>query len=276
MHTTTDQISPTETGTTTAYPAALSLVGRHAVVVGGTKGLGQAAVARLADAGARVIAVGRTAPSTTAAATVLELDVTRPGAAAAIAAAVRDEGGVDIVVHVAGGSNSPSGGHAAMTDADWDAELALNLLAAVRIDRALSPFLITKGAGVILHVGSIQARMPLWDGTLGYAAAKAALRTYSKGLANELAPQGVRVNMVSPGGIQSPGANALAQRIAAARGVSDEDGMKLLMDSLGGIPDGRFAPPSEIAEVIGFLVSDAAASVIGDEVTVDGGTVSTI
>lgn len=111
-----------------------------------------------------------------------------------VAAAVRDEGGLDILVQVAGGSSSPSGGFATMTDTDWDAELTLNLLAAVRIDRALAPMLLARGRGVILHVGSIQGRMPLFDGTLGYAAAKAALRTYGKGLANELAPQGVRVN----------------------------------------------------------------------------------
>jgi NAD(P)-dependent dehydrogenase (short-subunit alcohol dehydrogenase family) len=129
---------------------------------------------------------------------------------------------------------------------------------------------------VILHVGSIQGRMPLFDATLGYAAAKAALRTYSKGLANELAPRGVRVNTVSPGGIESLSARGLAQRIADARGVSESEGMKILIDSLGGIPDGRFAPATEIADVIGFLVSDAGASVVGADITVDGGTVKTI
>ncbi len=60
-----------------------------------------------------------------------------------------------------------------------------------------------------MHVASIQARMPLWNGTLAYAAAKAALRTYSRGLANQLAPRGIRVNTVSPGGIQTPAADRL-------------------------------------------------------------------
>ena len=262
--------------TRTAYPQALSLAGRRAVVVGGTRGLGAAVVHRLADAGARVLAVGRTAPSVTDAARVVLADVTKVDAAEVIAAAVHEEGGMDILVHVAGGSSSPSGGHATMTDADWEAELALNLMSAVRVDRALSGGLIEQGRGVIVHVGSIQGRMPLWDGTLGYAAAKAALRSYSKGLANELGPKGIRVNTVSPGGIQSPSANGLARRSARSRGISEADGMQVLMDSLGGIPDGRFAPAEEIAEVIGFLVSDGAASVIGEDVTVDGGTVSTI
>jgi NAD(P)-dependent dehydrogenase (short-subunit alcohol dehydrogenase family) len=259
-----------------SYPPTLSLTGRQALVVGGTRGLGDAVVRRLADAGACVIAVGRSAPETTAAGRVVLADTTDPSSATVVAAAVTDEGGVDIVVHVAGGSSSPGGGHAALTDADWDAELTLNLLSAVRIDRALTPLMLPRGRGVILHVGSIQGRMPLYDGTLAYAAAKAALRTYSKGLANELAPHGIRVNTISPGGIDSPSAKGLAQRIATAEGVSEQEGMQMLLDSLGGIPDGRFAPASEIADVIGFLVSDAASSVVGDDITVDGGTVKTI
>jgi NAD(P)-dependent dehydrogenase (short-subunit alcohol dehydrogenase family) len=258
-----------------SYPPALSLDGRHAVVVGGTKGLGAAVVHRLTDAGARVTAIGRTRPPETSATRVIRADATEPGAAESVARMFAEEGGVDVLVHVAGGSAAHEGGHAAMTDADWDAELALNLLGAVRFDRALVPLMLERGRGAIVHVGSIQAKMPLHDGTLGYAAAKAALRAYSKGLANELAPRRIRVNTVSPGGIQSPGADALAARLGASRNVDAAAGMAMLMDSLGGIPDGRFAPPAEIAEVIGFLVSDAAASIVGADITVDGGTIKT-
>jgi len=258
------------------YPPRLSLAGKQALVIGGTRGLGEAVVRRLVDAGARVIAVGRSRPTTTTAARLLLADISSPDSAATIADEVRDAGGVDIIVHVAGGSSTAGGGHSTMSDQDWAAELSLNLLAAVRIDRALTPELIERGTGTIVHVASIQGRMPLFDGTLGYAAAKAALRTYSKGLANELAPQGVRVNTVSPGGLQSPSADALARRIAGSREVTEKEGMDILMQSLGGIPAGHFAPPEDVAEVIGFLASDAAASVFGADVTVDGGTVPTI
>jgi NAD(P)-dependent dehydrogenase (short-subunit alcohol dehydrogenase family) len=204
-------------------------------------------------------------------------DATTPEGVATIVQRVRERFGVlDILVHTLGGSHAPAGGFAALTDEHWQAELALNLLAAVRLDRALLPGMREARRGAVVHVASIQRRLPLFDATLGYAAAKAALTTYSKGLANELAPHGIRVNVVSPGAIRTEGAEALTARIAAQHRVDHITAWQMITDSLGGIPLGRPAEPAEVAELVAFLVSDQAGAITGAEHTIDGGTVPTV
>ncbi len=135
--------------------------------------------------------------------------------------------------------------------------------------------MVAQGAGVVIHVTSIQRHLPLPDATSGYAAAKAALSVYSKSLSKEVSPKGVRVVRVAPGWIETEASIRLAERIAQEAGTDLEGGKRLIMDALGGIPIGRPTKPAEIANLIAFLASDRAATITGTEIVIDGGTIPT-
>lgn len=255
----------------------LELNGRRALVTGGTKGLGLAVVAVLREAGAQLVTTARSVPTFSSDALhYVAADVTTAEGCATVAKSVLDRlGGVDIVVHVVGGSTAPAGGFAALDDQIWQRELDQNLMPAVRLDRALLPSMIAQGSGVIVHVTSIQHVLPLPESTTAYAAAKAALSTYSKSLSKEVTPKGVRVVRVSPGWIETEAAVALAERLAAQAGTDYEGGKQIIMKGLGGIPLGRPAKPREVADLIAFLVSPRAGAISGAEFVVDGGTIPT-
>jgi NAD(P)-dependent dehydrogenase (short-subunit alcohol dehydrogenase family) len=254
------------------------LDGRRAVVTGGTRGgIGAAVTARLTAAGARVLTTARSTPDDLAGAELfVAADVgTAEGAARVAEAALDRLGGVDIVIHVVGGSRQEPGGVLALSDDDWEQAFAVNLFASVRLDRALLPWMIGQGRGAIVHVTSIQRRVPL-PTTVPYAAAKAALTSYSKNLATQMAPEGIRVNTVSPGFVETAGARGMVSALAAADGVDEETSRQKIMESIGGIPLGRPVRPEEVAELITFLVSDRASAITGAEHVIDGGSTRTI
>jgi NAD(P)-dependent dehydrogenase (short-subunit alcohol dehydrogenase family) len=234
-------------------------------------------VRALAAAGAHVLTNGRSVPAETAnEVKYVAADLTTAeGCATTAKAALQVLGGIDILVNTLGGSSAPGGGFAALEDAEWWKELNQNLMPAVRLDRALLPTMIGQGSGVIIHVTSIQHELPLPESTTAYAAAKAALSTYSKSLSKEVTPKGIRVVRVSPGWVETEAAVALAQRLATQAGTDYEGGQQIIMRSLGGIPLGRPAKPTEVADLIAFLVSPRAASISGTEFVIDGGTVPT-
>jgi NAD(P)-dependent dehydrogenase (short-subunit alcohol dehydrogenase family) len=145
-------------------------VGKRVLVSGGTKGLGRATVERFLAGGAHVITAARSIKDTIEDVEYVETDLTtQKGGEALATAALERLGGIDILAHVVGGSASPAGGFAALTDDHWLAELNLNLLATVRLDRLLIPQMLKQGNGVVVHVTSIQSVLPLPESTTGYA-----------------------------------------------------------------------------------------------------------
>ncbi|MBT1708891.1 SDR family oxidoreductase [Fulvivirgaceae bacterium PWU5] len=263
---------------TTAIHTGHELADKVALVTGGTKGAGRAIAERLKRAGARVIVTARNpAEENLDGIDFIAADLSkRLGTQKVIDEVNARFGGIDILIDNLGSSETPGGGFAALTDEDWEETIQANLLAAVRLDRGFLPKMLEKKSGVIIHIGSIQAKMPLYESTLPYAAAKAGLVNYSKSLSNEVSPQGVRVLTVSPGFIQTTSATRMVERLAESSGTSFEVALQGLMEALGGIPYGRPAWPEELAEFVGFLVSPRAGYLTGTEYIVDGGTVPTI
>jgi NAD(P)-dependent dehydrogenase (short-subunit alcohol dehydrogenase family) len=246
--------------------------GRCALITGGTRGIGKGIADRLRAGGARVVVAARTVPDG-AGDDVIAADVSTADGVAELGTQALDRlGSVDFLVHNVGGSGQHDGGVAALTDEDWQSALNANLMAAVRLDRAIIPGMAARGSGAIVHVTSIQRRAPL-PTTIPYAAAKAALTNYSKALSNELAPKGIRVNAVCPGYIETESAYRMAKEIAQINDISIDDARAQIMESIGGIPLGAPGRPADVGELVAFLVSDRAAYITGAEYVIDGGSV---
>lgn len=255
----------------------MELTGKRVLITGGTQGVGGATAALFRECGARVLTAARRRPEGFGEELFVAADLTTAAGCSAVAEAVEEQlGGVDVIVHVVGGSSAPGGGFAALDDAAWQRELELNLFPAVRLDRALLPGMLAQGGGVIIHVTSIQRELPLPESTTAYAAAKAALSTYSKSLSKEVAGRGIRVVRVSPGWVETEASVALAERLAQQAGTDYEGGKQIVMQALGGIPLGRPSKPEEVANLIVFLASARAGSITGTEYVIDGGTVPTV
>jgi len=254
------------------------LSGKIALVTGGTKGAGKAIAERLKAAGATVIITARNkAEQPDPELYFVSADLSRSeDAEKVISEVLSTYGRLDILVNNLGSSTTPAGGFSALSNEDWISTLQANLLAPVRLDKGFLPQMIDRKDGVIIHIASIQGKLPLYDSTLPYAASKAALINYSKSLSNEVTPKGVRVLTVSPGWINTTASEAWLGEIARNSNSTIEQAQQGVMDALGGIPFGRPAQPEEVAELVGFLVSPRANYLTGTNFVIDGGTVPTI
>ncbi len=237
------------------------LIGRRALVSGGTRGIGAAIAQRLLDAGAKVMVTARSRGETLpAGATFVAGDVASLEGVKAIAeGALKALGGIDILVNNAGGASGFPQGATSIPDDAWQAGFALNLFAAIRLTNALLPALRESKAGAIVNISSGAATMAV-GAVAHYAAAKAALNSYSRALAIDLAPSKIRVNVVSPGPVTTPGSKEFSDAMGAPPDLFAKE-----------IPMGRYGSSEDLAEVVALLVSDRAKWMTGANIAVDGG-----
>jgi 3-oxoacyl-[acyl-carrier protein] reductase len=247
----------------------LDMTGKVALVTGASSGIGAATAAVLADLGAKV-AIGYYRNETGAAgvrdsiraaggtAIAVRADVRKAAEAAPLVERVAGElGPIDIVVNNAG-SLVKRVAIADLTEETWDEIMDLNLKSAAFVSRAAIPGMIARRKGSIINVVSIAGRNGGGPGAGAYSSSKGGLITFTKSLAKEMAPHGVRVNAVSPGVIDTP----FHEQFSTPQMI--ESFVKM-------IPIGRVGTSMECAQVIAFLASDAAAYVVGETVEVNGG-----
>ncbi|WPV68019.1 SDR family oxidoreductase [Chitinophaga sp. LS1] len=249
------------------------LAGKIALVTGGTKGIGKAVVKRLEQAGATVIVTARNQPEDPDVTyTFIAADLSRAEEVSKVADIINQQfGRIDIIINNMGANVYPGGGFSTLTDEHWDQALQVNLLASVRLDRALLPTMLAQKSGVIIHISSTSSQFPIWESTMAYSVAKSALNTYSKALATEVAGKGVRVVTVSPGLNKTEAMTSFLEDYAKQSNISVEEMTGKLFERLGGVPMGRMAAPEETAELIYFLVSPAASYISGANLIIDGG-----
>lgn len=249
------------------------LEGKIALVTGGTKGIGKAIANRLARAGAKVIVTARNNPAEADTDHYfIAADLSLPADVAKVAGQINELfGGVDILVNNMGANTYPGGGFGTLTDEHWDQALQVNLLSSVRLDRALLPKMLQQKSGVIIHISSTSGQFPIWESTMAYSSAKAALNAYSKALADETGPQGVRVLTVSPGLTKTEAMEVFLKDLAEKSGITVDKMTQMLFERLGGVPLGRMAEPEETAELVNFLVSPKASYITGANYFIDGG-----
>ncbi|SDG38389.1 SDR family oxidoreductase [Epilithonimonas hungarica] len=254
-----------------------SLNGKIALVTGGTKGIGRSIADKLSANGVTVVITARSkSEDDYNNYHFIAADLTRADSAGRIAKEVLEKyGKIDIVVNNAGANLSPGGGFNTLEDEDWFKDWELNFMSVVRMNKALLPAMLEQKEGIIINISTGAAKQPIWEMTMSYSSAKAALNAYSKALANEVGSKGIRVNTVSPGVVRTPLMNDFIENIAQQSGTTFEESFQSIVDKVG-VPIGRMAEPEEIANMVAFLASSEGQYITGANISVDGGASPTV
>ncbi len=260
----------------------MNLSGKVAVVTGASKGIGLAVVRSLLAEGASVVAGARSrsddldALAESAPVHSVRVDLTTPeGPDQLIAEAVSVYGGLDVLVNNVGGVRPRVDGFLAMTDADWEWALGINLMPAVRATRAALPHLLERAPSTIVTIASVNAFLPD-PGVIDYSAAKGALLNFCKSLSKEFGSRGVRVNTISPGPVDTAlwlGEQGVAATVAKAGGG---DAANVAKQQAAAAASGRFTHPDEVADLVTLLAGGRAGNITGSDIVIDGGLITTI
>ena len=262
----------------------LGLRARACIVTGASRGVGRATALALAGEGASILLIGRSAEPLAGVAREcddaggrgepLVLDVTDTDAGARVVTECLERfGRIDALVNNAGTSSVRS--LEQLTDADWQEQWELNVMAPMRLMRAAAPAMALNGWGRIVNVSSSSGKRP-GKRNMAYSVTKAAELSLSRAFADLYASDGVLVNAVTPGPVGTDlwlGPGGMADQTAEVQGISREEALEA---TAGGVPVGRLGTEQEIAAVIAFLCSEAASYVTGAAWSVDGGVVPVI
>jgi NAD(P)-dependent dehydrogenase (short-subunit alcohol dehydrogenase family) len=259
----------------------LQLDDKVAVVTGASKGIGLAVSRALAGEGALVVAGARDASPLRELEriTPVSLDLSDPEAPGLLVQRALDEHGrVDVLVNNLGAVKLRLNGFLDVTDEDFEWAMQLNFFAGLRATRAALVPMLAQGSGAIVYVASVNAFYQPDGATIDYGAAKAAVVNLTKSLAQEYGGRGIRVNAVSPGPVSTDlwlGDDGVAQTVGRATGVDAETAREQIVQSMGGIPTGRFTSAEEVATLIVLLASGRISNVTGANYVIDGGLIKT-
>lgn len=256
------------------------MIGKVALVTGASGGIGRVISVRLAKAGAQVVLAGRNqkgleetsdliATAGGLAALTVHLDLLdRSSIIAAVSKVLDAFGRIDVLVNNSGITGNPVS-LIELPEKDWDETIDTNLKGPFLLTQAVLPEMLKRKNGSIIFIGSVTGKRPFKNRS-AYAASKLGLVGLMRTLAVEVASQGIRVNLISPGFVAGPRLEGVVDNVAAMENISHDQAREKMIDM---VPMRHFVTPENIAEGVLFLASDRSSGITGEDLNISGGLV---